>query len=76
MSAGGTDMLMGLHGSVRNERSGDCDLGDGSFQQRMHEHHEGLHFEECIGIKQHKASSIVCKRLDPVGGHLLKVAMK
>lgn len=42
VKADGTDMKMGLLESVKNEWSGDCDLGDGSLQVRIEEYHNRL----------------------------------
>lgn len=65
-------MKMGLRESVKNEWSGDCDLGDGSLQVRIEEYHNRLNFVQCIGVKERKEKSLTCQDLEIEGGRLLE----
>ena len=50
LKADGTDIQQGLRESMRNEWSGDVDLGDGKLQDKYSKYAEYLKFVRCIGL--------------------------
>lgn len=56
-------MQVGLWKSMRNEWSGDIDLGDGDLQQRHGEYAKYLQFVRDIGVIQRRAYAILEEQL-------------
>ncbi len=56
LKADGTDIQEGLRESMRNEWSGDVDLGDGKLQDEYSKYVEYLTFVRSIGLKDRTAS--------------------
>lgn len=52
-------MQVGLRESMRNEWSGDIDLGDGDLQRRHGEYVKYLQFVRGIGVKQRRAYAVI-----------------
>ena len=52
-------MQVGLRESMRNEWSGDIDLGDGDLQRRHGEYVKYLQFVRGIGVKQRTAYAVI-----------------
>ena len=52
-------MQVGLRESMRNEWSGDVDLGDGDLQRRHREYVKYLQFVRGIGVKQRRAYAVI-----------------
>lgn len=52
-------MQVGLRESMRNEWSGDIDLGDGDLQRRHGEYVKYLQFVRGVGVKQRRAYAVI-----------------
>ena len=59
----GTDIQEGLRESVRNEWSGDVDLGDGKLQDKYLKYVEYIKFVNSIGMKDRTSSDTIKKDL-------------
>ena len=57
-------MQVGLRESMRNEWSGDIDLGNGDLQQRHGEYVKYLQFVRGIGVNQRKAYAVIKSDLE------------
>ena len=59
LKADGTDIQEGLRESVRNEWSGDVDLGDGKLQDKYLKYVEYIKFVNSIGMKDMTSSDTI-----------------
>lgn len=64
LKADGTDIQEGLRESMRNEWSGDVDLGDGKLQYKYSKYVEYLKFVRSIGLKDRASSDNIKEDLE------------
>ena len=71
LKADGTDIQQGLKESMRNEWSGDVDLGDGKLQDKYSKYAEYLKFVRCIGVNNRSALNNIKEDLQKQTSNLL-----
>ena len=70
LKADGTDIQQGLRESMRNEWSGDVDLGDGKLQDKYSKYAEYLKFVRCIGLNNRSSLDNIKEDLQKEKGHI------
>ena len=71
LKADGTDIQQGLRESMRNEWSGDVDLGDGKLQDKYSKYAEYLKFVRCIGLNNRSSLDNIKEDLQKQTSNLL-----